>query len=197
VPRPLFAINYRSGTMSIGMGSFPDGSNRVLLPEGEHRIVPNVAGFTVKSLTYGSIDLLKDPLKIGPADNEDLFLALVANPGAVATPGRGGTVPPPGVTPQAGTRGLPPGVIPPTVQSRVAVQYTDAARQAKIQGGIVLRAVVRKDGTVDSVQVLQGLGYGLDEAAVSAVRQWKFSPATQNGEAIDFATTVQINFSQP
>jgi len=197
VPRPLFAINYRSGTMSIGMGSFPDGSNRVLLPEGEHRIVPNVAGFTVKSLTYGSIDLLKDPLKIGPADNEDLFLALDANPGTVATPGRGGTVPPPGVTPQAGTRGLPPGVIPPTVQSRVAVQYTDAARQAKIQGGIVLRAVVRKDGSVDSVQVLQGLGYGLDEAAVSAVRQWKFSPATQIGEAIDFATTVQINFSQP
>jgi TonB family protein len=207
VPRPLFTIIYRNGTMSIGTGSFPDGSVRILLPEGEHRIVPNIAGFTVKSLTYGSIDLLKDPLKIGPGDTEDLVVALVANPGAVATPGRGappqgvavqggrGTVLPEGATPQRGTRGLPPGRTPPTVQSRVEPQYTDAARQAKIQGTVVLRTVVRKDGTVGSVQVLQGLGYGLDESAVSAIRQWKFLPATQNGEAIELTTSMEVTFS--
>jgi TonB family protein len=55
--------------------------------------------------------------------------------------------------------------------------------------------MVRKDGTIDSIQVVQGLGYGLDEAAVSAVRQWKFAPGTQNGETIDLITTVQVNFS--
>jgi TonB family protein len=208
VPRPLFTITYRNGTTSIGTGSFPDGSVRILLPEGEHRIVPNIAGFTVKSLTYGSIDLLKDPLKIGPGDTEDLVVALVANPGAAATPGRGappqgvtvqggrGTVLPEGATPQRGTRGLSPGLTPPTVQSRVEPQYTDAARQAKIQGTVVLRAVIRKDGTVDSVQVVQGLGYGLDESAASAMRRWKFLPATQNGEAIDFALTVEVGFSR-
>ena len=206
VPRLLFTVIYRNGTASIGAGSFPDGSTRTLLPEGEHRIVPNIAGFTVKSLTYGSIDLLKDPLKIGPGDPEDLVVALVASPGA-ATPGRGAppqgvtvqggtsTTLPEGATPQRGTRGLPPGLTLPTVQSRVEPQYTDAARQAKIQGTVVLRTVIRKDGTVGSVEVVQGLGYGLDESAVSAIRQWKFLPATKNGEAIEQSLSVQVNFS--
>jgi len=43
--------------------------------------------------------------------------------------------------------------------------------------------------------VLQGLGYGLDESAVSAIRQWKFLPATKNGEAIEQSLSVQVNFS--
>jgi TonB family protein len=195
VPRLLFSVGFRSGTTTIAAGSFPDGSTRVLLPEGEHQIIPNVAGFTVKSLTYGSIDLLKNPLKITPPDTADLVVALVAIPGAVAAPARGAVSPPVIATPSPGARGLPPGLTIPTSLTRVSAQYTDAARQAKIQGTVVLRGMVRKDGTIDSIQVVQGLGYGLDEAAVSAVRQWKFAPGTQNGETIDLITTVQVNFS--
>jgi TonB family protein len=43
--------------------------------------------------------------------------------------------------------------------------------------------------------VLKGLGYGLDESAASAIRQWKFLPATQNGEAIELTTSMEVTFS--
>ena len=220
VPRLIFTIAYRNGTTGIVAGNGPDGTIRVLMPEGEHRVTPNVAGFRVKSLTYGSIDVLKDPLKIGPTDREDLVIALVVDPNAIvpvagprgAPPdgvilqggrGTGTPTPPPSVTPQLGARG--PGattptslngqVVAPKAVRMVQAEYTDAARQARITGTVGLRATVRKDGTVDSVQVVQSLGYGLDEVAVAALKQWTFQPGTVNGVAVDTSITAQMNFT--
>jgi protein TonB len=79
--------------------------------------------------------------------------------------------------------------------SRVEPQYTDQARQAQLQGMVRVQAIVRKDGSVDSVQVIQGLGMGLDEAAVAAVRQWRFRPATREGEVVDYPITLSVNFN--
>ena len=81
------------------------------------------------------------------------------------------------------------------ITSRVEAEYTAQARQAGIQGVVRLRAIVRRDGTVDSVQVIQGLGSGLDDAAIAAVRQWRFQPATRNGEAVDYPITLDMNFN--
>ena len=78
---------------------------------------------------------------------------------------------------------------------RVEPQYTDQAREARLQGAVRLQAVVRKDGSVDSVQVVQGLGMGLDEAAVAAVKQWRFQPATRNGEPVDLQITLAVTFN--
>lgn len=54
---------------------------------------------------------------------------------------------------------------------------------------------MRRDGTVDSVQIIQGLGSGLDEAAMAAIKQWRFQPATRNGEAVDVFINIDMNFS--
>jgi protein TonB len=48
---------------------------------------------------------------------------------------------------------------------------------------------------VDSVQIIQGLGSGLDEAAMAAIKQWRFQPATRNGEAVDVFINIDMNFS--
>ena len=56
-------------------------------------------------------------------------------------------------------------------------QYTDQAREAKLQGKVTLRVLVGADGRASQVQMVQGVGLGLDERAVETVRAWKFVPA--------------------
>ena len=62
-------------------------------------------------------------------------------------------------------------------------------------GDVVLEIVVRRDGSVGDVSVLQGLGGGLDQRAVAAVRQWRFSPARRRGEAVDVVVEVAVEFT--
>jgi TonB family protein len=56
--------------------------------------------------------------------------------------------------------------------------YSDEARKQKLQGTVMMRVLVGADGRVREVQIMRGLGLGLDENAVSAVRAWQFIPAT-------------------
>lgn len=56
-------------------------------------------------------------------------------------------------------------------------QYTDEARKAKLQGRVTLRALVGADGRAEQIQIIQGIGMGLDDRAVQSVRAWKFIPA--------------------
>jgi len=58
----------------------------------------------------------------------------------------------------------------------------------------VLRAIIRRDGSVDDVQILKDLPYGLGDAAKEAVEDWQFRPATLKGEPIDVYYTVTVNF---
>ena len=53
---------------------------------------------------------------------------------------------------------------------------------------------MRSDGSVGDVKVLQGLGGGLDERAIQAVRQWRFAPARRRGAAVDVVVEVSVEF---
>jgi TonB family protein len=73
--------------------------------------------------------------------------------------------------------------------------YTDVAKEAKIEGTVLLQAIIRKDGTVDTFKVLQGLGYGLDESAITTVaKRWKFSPGTLDGRPVSVQANIEISF---
>jgi len=54
--------------------------------------------------------------------------------------------------------------------------------------------VVRSDGTIGNVRVLQGLGSGLDQRAVDAVRQWRFNPARRYGTPVDVMVEIAVEF---
>lgn len=86
------------------------------------------------------------------------------------------------------------GVEPPRLLQEVKANYTDEARRLGITGDVVLEIVVRRDGTVGDVRVRQGLGGGLNERAVQAVRQWRFSPAHRLGAAVDVIVEVAVEF---
>ena len=66
---------------------------------------------------------------------------------------------------------------------------------AKVEGKIVLFVEITSAGTVENVVVLQGMGKGMDESAVRAIKQWKFSPATKDGRPVAVMITVEMNFS--
>ncbi|HVT42963.1 MAG TPA: TonB family protein [Thermoanaerobaculia bacterium] len=89
---------------------------------------------------------------------------------------------------------VPAGGTAPAATSRSRPRYPLAARRAGIEGSVVIRAIVRGDGSVDNVEVIQNLPHGLGDAAREAVAEWRFRPATYRGEPIDVFYTVTVNF---
>ena len=85
----------------------------------------------------------------------------------------------------------------PTAVTKVNPRYTQAAMDAKIQGDVELTAVVREDGSVGDVTVVLSLDttYGLDDAAVEALRQWTFTPGTKDGKAVEVEVHINIRFT--
>jgi TonB family protein len=72
--------------------------------------------------------------------------------------------------------------------------YTDEAISKKIEGDVLLQVVFTASGEVRVERVVQGLGYGLDQAAEVAARQIRFHPALQEGQPVDFSAIVHIEF---
>ena len=87
------------------------------------------------------------------------------------------------------------GIDPPTLLREVKPSYTDEARRRAIEGNVVLQIVVRADGSVGDVHVVHTLAGGLEQRAVDAVRQWRFSPAHHQGSAVDVMVEVSVGFS--
>jgi TonB family protein len=81
------------------------------------------------------------------------------------------------------------------VESKVEPQYTQAARPAGLTGKVVMQVVIKKDGTVDIVRIVQGLGLGLTDSAIDAIKQWKFIPGHKDGQAVDVALNLEVNFN--
>ena len=73
-------------------------------------------------------------------------------------------------------------------------QYTREARDLKIEGEVHLKVLFQADGSVHVLQVVQGLGHGLDEAAASAAEKIRFKPARRDGRPCDMTATVHIVF---
>ncbi|HEV2720288.1 MAG TPA: TonB family protein [Thermoanaerobaculia bacterium] len=89
---------------------------------------------------------------------------------------------------------VPAGGTQPEEVDRVIPRYPPLARRAGIQGAVVVRGIVRRDGTIDNVEVIKDLPYGLGGAAAEAVSRWRFRPATYRGDPIDVYYTVTVNF---
>jgi TonB family protein len=85
-------------------------------------------------------------------------------------------------------------VRPPIVIRRVEPQYSEQARDVRAQGTVVLEAIIRKDGSVDIARVVHSIGYGLDDSAIAALKQWVFRPATKNGNPVNVVVNIEVNF---
>ena len=72
--------------------------------------------------------------------------------------------------------------------------YPPLARQARIQGVVVMEAVISKEGSIESLRVVTGHPL-LNQAALDAVKQWKYRPTLLNGEPVEVITTVTVTFN--
>jgi TonB family protein len=86
------------------------------------------------------------------------------------------------------------GIEPPRLLREVKPDYTEDARVRRIEGEVVLEIVVRRDGSVGDLRIVKGLGGGLNDRAIQAVRQWRFSAARRQGTAVDVVVEVAVEF---
>jgi protein TonB len=77
---------------------------------------------------------------------------------------------------------------------RVTPNYPQLAKQARIQGHVILQAEISKDGTIQNLQLISGHPM-LAPAAIEAVKQWRYKPYLLNGEPVAVETQVDVNFS--
>jgi protein TonB len=82
------------------------------------------------------------------------------------------------------------------VIQRVLPNYPDQARQAGLQGAVLLQAWIRKDGTVGDIKIIKG-PLLLGQAAYQAVKQWRYKPYLLNGQLVEAQTYVTVNFRLP
>jgi TonB family protein len=73
-------------------------------------------------------------------------------------------------------------------------EYSEQARKAGVEGAIQLQVTVDANGDVADVKVVKGLGSGLDEKAIEAVRTWKFKPGTEDGTPVRSEIAVEVSF---
>jgi protein TonB len=102
--------------------------------------------------------------------------------------------PPPPPPPVQVPQRLHSGIVAPRKIVDVAPVYSAFAQQARKEGVVILETVIDANGGVESVRVLRSVPL-LDQAAVDAVRQWRFTPAMLNGQAVPVVMTVTVNFT--
>ena len=88
-------------------------------------------------------------------------------------------------------------VAPPVFTKRVSPVYPERALAIKLQGYVILEAILREDGVIEDIKVLRGLGkgkFGFEKAAIEALKQWEFLPGKVDGMLSDVRMTLKIDF---
>ena len=82
----------------------------------------------------------------------------------------------------------------PVALNRSDPLYTNAARKARIEGTVIIEAIISKSGNVEDVRVLKGLPAGLSQEAEAAVKKWRFKPGTLNGNPVATIFNLTVTF---
>jgi TonB family protein len=86
------------------------------------------------------------------------------------------------------------GVTAPKLIEKVEPQYDPKAKDAGIEGVVVLSVIISKEGVPEEIKVTESLEPGLDKNAIAAVQQWKFEPGTKDGKPVRVYATIEVNF---
>lgn len=153
----------------------------VVAPNGAENIVKNIP-VAVSTTTD------RPPGAAAPQPTTTAALQPPAN-----APPPAATAPPPA---SAGPQKVSSGVAQGLLVRQVAPQYPQAARQARVQGTVVLQVVIGKDGSVQSLHALSGPPL-LVPSAMDAVKQWRYKPYQLNGVPVEANTQINVKFSLP
>jgi protein TonB len=152
----------------------------------------------VSAVSYEAPKGVHDEIEREPADDAPTVPGGLENGGGLEGSFGNGprTVPPPPPQPQPITGPVKVGgqIREPRRVFSVAPVYPAIARQARVQGTVLIQAVIGVDGAVRDTQVLNSVPL-LDQAALDAVRQWKYQPTLLNGVPVAVIMTVSVRFT--
>jgi TonB family protein len=86
------------------------------------------------------------------------------------------------------------GVSSPKVLDKVEPEYTEEARARKLSGTVLLSVVIGADGIARDINIVRGIGAGLDESAAAAIEKWRFEPGTREDVPVAVRATIEVNF---
>jgi protein TonB len=87
-----------------------------------------------------------------------------------------------------------PGVLAPTLIHKVAPEYPNIARVSRLEGRVVVEAVIARDGTVEDAEIVHASSRLFEQAALEAVLQWRYAPARLNGRPVRVTFRVNVEF---
>jgi protein TonB len=158
----------------------PPPTNRPLPPSADTASTPVEAPIGIAP---------EEPAREPPRLEPGLVTGMADATGSIEPP----PPPPPPEKPQTPIR-LHSGIEPPRKLIDVAPVYPTLARTAGAQGVVIIEATIDTTGRVVAARVLRSVPL-LDETALTAVRQWTYTPARMNGEAVPVLITVTVNFT--
>ena len=132
------------------------------------------------------IGIASSPL-VGMSMGNGSGTGLGAGHGSGLGPGSGGNT-------GGGPRRVGGGVSAPEVIFQVEPEFSEEARKAKVAGNVLVALWVGVDGLPTHVRVLRGVGMGLDEKAIEAVKQYRFRPGMENGKPVMTEVNIEVNF---
>jgi TonB family protein len=114
--------------------------------------------------------------------------------GTVQSAGFGSAQPTAPAGPRARPLEAPAPTTPVEILSKPNPVYTEEARRMKLEGEVLLEVLFSADGRIQVQRVVRGLGFGLDEAAVTAASRIRFKPAQRSGQPVDSTAVVHVVF---
>ncbi len=87
--------------------------------------------------------------------------------------------------------------VPPQLLQKTEPEYSEEARLAGLEGAVMLTATITEQGVPRDMRVTGSLGFGLDEKALAAIQQWRFTPGTRQGQPVPVVMTVPVDFRLP
>ena len=165
--------------------------NPILSVEPTVRVPPDITVPGSDLLVFGDPFGVDGPPSAGPGTGGGIGsgrgTGVGSGRGSGVGPGSGGGI-------GGGVFRIGGGVSSPRLLHKVEPEYSEEARKAKYQGQVLLSVEVWEDGVAHNIKVVRSLGLGLDEKAVEAVKQWKFSPGKKDGKPVRVAAQIQVSF---
>jgi TonB family protein len=87
--------------------------------------------------------------------------------------------------------------VPPQVLQKTDPEYSEEARIAGLEGAVTLTGTITEQGIPRDMRVTESLGFGLDEKALAAIQQWRFTPATRQGQPVSVVMEIPVDFRLP
>jgi protein TonB len=184
-----------TGTAPAAQGNLPKFAAKPLMAPQIHQIadakLPVAPSIAVQDLHMAKTDLpqfgLPNGANVGVSLGAGSGGGIGSGDGNGAGPGKDGNI-------GGGVRHIGGSVRPPEILVEPVPEFSEEARKAKVAGNVVVDLIVDEQGRPTHIRVLQGIGMGLDEKALEAVRQYRFKPATEDGKPVRVELQVDVRF---